>query len=494
MLTSPVSTVLTGRKSFSSSNRKTSIKVIFSRISYFLQSIEFTNKTALAKIRFIPQDGRKALRITGVTLSERIYRDSVHNIIRVSTDTAEGRLVAALIDTPEFQRLRRIRQLGLAYFAYQSAEHSRFTHSLGAFHLAGRMVAKLRLSYGITDEAQAAVRVAALLHDIGHGPFSHVIESILDFHHEEFTILAVLSDETDIGQLLKRYSPELANDIASIIRGDFKHRALAQLVSSQLDVDRMDYLLRDSLMTGAKYGIYDLEWIIKSIEINEGADHLYVSAPGVYAVEDYLQARYYMYRQVYFHRMLRSAEAVLRVLLQRALHLYKEGGSIWHDVGTPMERVLAGEKLGLREHLELDDTDVMYSIKRWQHSDDPILSDLANRFLSRRLFKAFDLDMPEADRPAFIAESRRIVADSGFDPDYYFVEDKAGNAPYSFYSKDTSDPKNLIFVEEGYSQPAIREISAVSSAVRGLQEGYRIHRICFPAELKDKIGELYHKT
>jgi len=282
--------------------------------------------------------------------------------------------------------------------------------------------------------------------------------------------------------------------VASIIRGDFHPRALAQLVSSQLDVDRMDYLLRDSLMTGAKYGIYDLEWITKSIEINEADDHLYVSAPGIYAVEDYLQARYYMYRQVYFHRTLRSAEAVLKVLLRRALYLYKSGEPVWRTEGTPMEKILAGSKLSLKEHLELDDTDVMFSIKRWQHADDPILSDLAKRFLDRRLFKAYDLDMPEADREGFIEQSRKIVAEAGFDPEYYFVEDKAGNASYSFYSKDTSDAKNLIYVEDGFSRPAIREISAVSSAVRGLQEGYRIHRICFPAELKEKIGELYHKT
>ncbi|MEO6654683.1 MAG: HD domain-containing protein [Pyrinomonadaceae bacterium] len=403
-------------------------------------------------------------------------------------------MIVSLIDTPEFQRLRRIRQLGLAYFAYQSAEHSRFTHSLGAFHLAARMVAKLRLGYDLPDEAQTAVRVAALLHDLGHGPFSHVIESILDFHHEEFSVEAVLSDETEVGRLLKRFSPALADDVASIIRGDFQYRALAQLVSSQLDVDRMDYLLRDSLMTGAKYGIYDLEWIIKSIEINEADDHLYVSAPGIYAVEDYLQARYYMYRQVYFHRTLRSAEAVLKVLLRRALYLFKDGGSVWQAEGTPMDNILTGEKLGLKAHLELDDTDVMFSIKRWQHSEDAILADLAKRFLNRRLFKAFDLDMPEADRPEFVEEARRIVANSGFDPDYYFVEDTSGNASYSFYSKDTSDAKNLIFVEDGFARPSIREISMVSSAVRGLQEGYRIHRICFPAELKDQIGELYHRS
>ncbi len=361
-------------------------------------------------------------------LAERIYRDSVHNIIRVNTDSLEGRLVVSLIDTPEFQRLRRIRQLGLAYFAYQSAEHSRFTHSLGAFHLAARMVAKLRLGYEISDEDQTAVRVAALLHDIGHGPFSHVIESILGFHHEEFTIEAVLSRETEVGQLLRDYSSGLADDVAAIIRGDFRERALAQLVSSQLDVDRMDYLLRDSLMTGAKYGIYDLEWIIKSIEINEADDHLYVSAPGIYAVEDYLQARYYMYRQVYFHRTLRSAEAILRVLLNRAFFLASDQNLVWQTGATPMDRVLARQKLTLAEHLELDDTDVMFSIKRWQHSDDRVLSDLAKRFLDRRLFKAFDLDMAEDERPEFVAKSRQIVADAGFDTEYYFVEDQAGNA------------------------------------------------------------------
>jgi uncharacterized protein len=421
--------------------------------------------------------------------SERIYRDSVHNIIRVNTDTDEGRLVVALIDTPEFQRLRRIRQLGLAYFAYQAAEHSRFSHSLGAYHLATRMIAKLRLSYEISPDEQSAVRIAALLHDIGHGPFSHVIESILGFHHEQFTTEAVLSEETGIGRLLPR---SLAESVAAIIQGEFTPRALGQLVSSQLDVDRMDYLLRDSLMTGAKYGIFDLEWIIKSIEINQVDDHLYLSAPGLYAVEDYLQARYYMYRQVYFHRTLRSAEAVLKVLLRRALDLYETKGDVWCAPGTAMERVLAGQQLSLSEHLSLDDTDILFSIKQWQTSQDEVLSDLADRFLNRRLFKAFDLDMPESDRDSFVQAAADAIDKAGYDPEYYLIEDKAADVPYAFYSKTTEELKNLIFVEVGYSRSHIREISSVSPAVRGLQEGYRIHRICFPAELKDDIEKLYH--
>jgi len=425
-------------------------------------------------------------------MPERIYRDSVHNIINIDSDSTEGRLLVALIDTPEFQRLRRVRQLGLAYFAYQSAEHSRFTHSLGAGHLATRILDKLSRKYEISAEDRIAVRAAALLHDIGHGAFSHVIESILGFHHEQFTIDAVLSPDTGVGRVLCDFSSNIAASVASIIRGDFHNVALAQIVSSQLDADRMDYLLRDSLMTGAKYGIYDLEWVIKSIEMDEDAGHLYVSTPGIYAVEDYLQARYYMFRQVYFHRTLRSAEAVLKVLLRRALELYQQGNALWYRPDSAFEKVLRGEHLSLSEHLSIDDYDVMFYIKQWQKSDDKVLSDLATRFLDRRLFKAYDLDMPESEIDQFVSQSRQLVENAGFDPDYYFVDDTGGDAPYYFYTRNSDDPKNLIFVEEGYARPSIREISEVSAAVRGLQKGYRIHRICFPNELKDKIALLYH--
>ena len=425
-------------------------------------------------------------------MGERIYRDAVHNIIGLRTDTAEGKLIAALIDSPEFQRLRRIRQLGLAHFAYQAAEHSRFVHSLGAYHLADRTLEQLSLHSAITPEDRLAVRVAALLHDTGHGPFSHVVEPILDFHHEEFSIAAVESGETRISQLLAEFDPELPARVASIIRGTFTPVALGQLVSSQLDVDRMDYLLRDSLMTGAKYGTFDLEWVIRSLRIDETADQLYVAARGIHAVEAYLQARYYMFRQVYFHRTLRAAEAVLHSILRRAVRLYKDGGDVWLSAGSPFEKILAGRRLDLTEHLSLDDSDFLFHIKQWKRSSDPVLSDLAARFLERRLFKAFDLDMPDEQKESFVAAAREAVRASGFDPDHYFVEDTAGDVPHYFYATDNSRSKDRIFVEHGFSHPVIREISEVSAAVRGLQKGYRIHRVCFPAEARDGIAKLYH--
>lgn len=423
-------------------------------------------------------------------MAERNYRDAVHNMIRVDTGTADGDLAARLIDTAEFQRLRRIRQLGLAFFAYQTAEHSRFTHSLGAFHLAGRILDRLSAKRQIEAIDRTAVLAAALLHDVGHGPFSHVIESVLGFHHEDFTIEAVLSSETEIGETLRSFSKELPDDVAAIVRGEFRRFALAQLVSSQLDVDRMDYLLRDTLMTGVKYGIYDLEWVLRSIGIDEEGDQLYVTSRGIYAVEDYLQARYYMFRQVYFHRTLRAAEGLLRSILKRAIALFAEGRDVWFAKGTAFETVLAGRKLSLAEHMSLDDADILFHIKQWQRSDDTVLADLADRFLTRRLFKAMDIDADEASRTSFVTAARQAVEAAGYDPDYYFIEDSAGEAPHLFYANDAGKAKDRIYVAGSTSDRKIQEISEISPAVRGLQKGYQVHRICFPGDVRLAVEAL----
>lgn len=425
-------------------------------------------------------------------MSERIYRDPVHNIIRLRTDTDEGELMMRLIDSPEFQRLRRIKQLGLGLYTYQGAEHSRFTHSLGAFHLITRVLDRLGEQYQIDAADRAAVRAAALLHDVGHGSFSHVMEKVLGFHHEKWTVQIVLSPETGVGKLLSSHSRELPDRVASVIEGNFRPACLAQLVSSQLDVDRMDYLLRDSLMTGAKYGIFDLEWIINALRIDEEHDRIFVGARGLYAVEEYLQARYYMFRQVYFHRTLRSAEAVLRSILRRVLQLLESGSPVWYAPDTAFEKVLRRKSLSISEHLEVDDSDILFYVKQWQRSEDPVLSDLSQRFTHRRLFKAIDLDMPIDERAEFLDSARQCVQNAGFDPDYYFIEDKASDVPYYNYYTQGAEPKTRIYVEEGYARPKVREISEISDVVRGLQRGYELHRVCFPAEVKDQVYVLYH--
>jgi HD superfamily phosphohydrolase len=156
-----------------------------------------------------------------------------------------------------------------------------------------------------------------------------------------------------------------------------------------------------------------------------------------------------------------------------------------------MESVLAGKKLSLNEHLSLDDSDFIFHIKQWSRSEDPMLSDLASRFINRRLFKALDLDVPPDERDQFVAAARDAVKAAGFDADYYFIEDTAGNDSHFFYSSDRGKPKDLIYVEDGFSRPQLREISEVSAAVRGLQKGFRVDRICFPAEARERVEKLY---
>jgi HD superfamily phosphohydrolase len=427
-------------------------------------------------------------------MTERIYRDPVHNIIRLQTDSDEGELMMRLIDAAEFQRLRRIKQLGLGLYTYQGAEHSRFTHSLGAFHLMTRVLDRFSERYAIDPQDRIAARAAALLHDVGHGSFSHVMEKLIDFHHEQRTVQVILDEGSEIGSLLRSYSVDLPRSVAGIIEGTFRPSALAQLVSSQLDVDRMDYLLRDSLMTGAKYGIYDLEWIINALAIDEDADRIYVEARGIYAVEEYLQARYYMFRQVYFHRTLRSAEAALRSIIRRALRLLDDGHEVWYAPGTPFEKILRREELSISEHLQIDDSDFVFHVKQWQNSKDAVMRDLSRRFTDRRLFKAIDLDMPHEQQAEFLSSAKKLVEQAGFDPEYYFVEDRASDLPYyNYYAAEEAEPKTHIYVESGYASPQIREISEVSNVVRGLQQPYELHRICFPAEVKNEVYELYHR-
>jgi HD superfamily phosphohydrolase len=319
------------------------------------------------------------------------------------------------------------------------------------------------------------------------------MEQVLGVHHERMTMLAVTESDTTLHHTLKDFAADLPERVAAIIDGTFKPAALAQLVSSQLDVDRMDYLLRDSLMTGAKYGLYDLEWIINALQIDTSNDRVYVAARGVHAVEEYLQARYYMFRQVYFHRTLRSAEAVLRSALRRALQLVQAGVEVWCTPGTAFEKILRRQPLNIAEHLSMDDSDVIFHMKQWQRSDDSILRDLSLRFINRRLFKAIDLDMPKSDRPGFLEAARAVVARAGFSPDFYFIEDHASDVPYyGYYTGEGDEPRKRIYVEEGYAHPVIREISEVSQVVRALRQGYELHRVCFPAEVKDEIYRLYH--
>src|SRR5262245_13687215 len=415
---------------------------------------------------------------------ERIYRDPVHNIIALSQARADDALLIRLIDTPEFQRLRNIKQLGLALYTFQGAEHSRFTHSLGVMHVMTRVLDHLSKRHEISDEARVVARVSAMLHDIGHGPFSHVFEKVLKQKHEQWTTRIIADPATAINKILSGFGNTLVNKVVETIEHRYRPAYIGQLVSSQLDVDRFDYLLRDSLMTGAKYGNYDLEWIIYALEIDQQNDHIFVAANGLFAVEEYLQARYHMFRQVYFHRTLRSAEAVLMSILRRAVELKSSGRLKFVVAGSVMESVLTGEELKVAQYLTFDDHDVMFHIKQWMGEPDSVLRDLARRFIERRLFKAIDLDFEEDQRAQFVARARAQIEALGFDPEYYFIEDRAADIPY--YSYYRPEGKTRIFIER---HGAMCDIAKVSSVVRGMR-GYELHRLCYPSEASAAIESL----
>jgi HD superfamily phosphohydrolase len=410
-------------------------------------------------------------------------------MISLDESLPDDKLIVDLIDSSEFQRLRRIRQLGLAMFTYQGAEHSRFTHSLGVMHLMTRALNLLSSRNQISAEARVVGRAGALLHDLGHGPFSHVVEKVFAFHHEDRTRSIVLDPQTEVNQILRSFDPRLPELLAALYTKTYTPSFVAQLVSSQLDCDRMDYLLRDSLMTGAKYGIYDIEWVLHALSIDEPSGRVYVESKGLYAVEAYLQARYYMFRQVYFHRTLRSAEAVLVSALRRARNLVETGNLSLGDRASVFGRLLTGREVTTTEYLQLDDNDLFFHLKVWSRQGDSILRDLSKRLLDRRLFKAFDIGLQGAALEEFWSRAEGLVARAGFDPEYYLVKDRASDVPYyGYYLPASFAPENLIYVE-AESGGGIREISEVSSVVKGLK-GYQIDRVCFPSEVGSEMALL----
>ncbi len=349
----------------------------------------------------------------GLSVLEKIFRDPVHDAIVIRDP-----LFLALVDAPEFQRLRRIRQLGLAYGTYPGAEHSRFSHSLGTYHLACLVARHL----GLGPEEERLLCLAALLHDLGHGPFSHVWERtpLAAGSHEEWTA-RIIRGPGRVAELLAREGWQ--EEVLSLVRGE--GGALGSLISGPLDLDRMDYLLRDALFTGATYGRFDVRRLISSLVRAEG--EVLVAEKGLASVEEYLLARYFMYWRVYFHKTIRAHEIVLSRLLLRARDLGREARS-----SPALTSFLRGQP-SLRDFLLLDDGDLFQAAKEWVRDPDPWLSDLAERFLERRLLKpVFPLPVEEVP-PDLVREVERLVEEKGFPSRYYFAADRALDLAYDYY-------------------------------------------------------------
>jgi HD superfamily phosphohydrolase len=374
---------------------------------------------------------------------EKVFRDPVHDAIVIRDP-----LFLALVDTPEFQRLRRIRQLGLAYGTYPGAEHSRFSHSLGTYHLACLVAERLALA----PEERRLLSLAALVHDLGHGPFSHVWERtpLAAGAHEEWT-WRIIRGPSRVAELLSR-EEGLKEELLSLLRGE--GGALGSLISGPLDLDRMDYLLRDALFTGATYGRFDVRRLVSSL-VREGGEIL-VEEKGLASVEEYLLARYFMYWRVYFHKTIRAHEIVLSSLLLRARDLGREARS-----SPPLTSFLQGEPR-LEDFLLLDDGDIFQAAKEWAGDPDPWLSDLARRFLERRLLKpVFPLPVEEVP-PDLVGEVKRLVEERGFPPRYYFAADRALDLAYDYYLPG----RRAIFIRSREGEKV--EVSRLSPLVASL--------------------------
>ena len=411
----------------------------------------------------------------------KLFRDPVHDIISLRKDSPEDRTLLRLVEAPEMQRLRRIRQLGLTNLVYHGAEHSRFVHSMGVAALARRMYDQLRPD-GPAYERLVVV-AAALCHDLGHGPFSHVTERIGGFHHEDITVALILTPGTGVHEALVAYDASLPERVAGIYDKQNHAEPLRHIVSSQLDADRIDYILRDGLATGVKIGVFDVERIVSMLEIHRGV--MCVSFRAVEAVEGYLLARFHMYKQVYLHKASRAAERMLEAAVRRARDLERGGAKVWLAEGA-LARLVRGQLDGARDISQLDDMDIWYALKRWEAADDPVLSRLARGLVRRHLFKTWPLPAaPDAEAEA-MEQAREIARSEGLDPAYAILVDSSADTPYKPYvpGSGTTDESIRIVKRDG----SVVSIEEVSDVVRLLgQLHYHVRRLVAPAEVIERM-------
>ncbi|MBL0386428.1 HD domain-containing protein [Tumebacillus sp. ITR2] len=396
---------------------------------------------------------------------EKVFKDPVHDYIYVF-----DKLIWDLINTRAFQRLRRVRQLGTAYLTYHGAEHTRFTHSLGVYETMRKVLSHFERKFGWPGDERTRLLAlcAALLHDIGHGPFSHTIETVFKFHHEEFS-QRILLEEPEVNKILRRVDDQFPQDVADVIAKKDKYPLVVKLISSQLDVDRMDYLLRDAVNTGVTYGRFELERLIRVMR-PEGNDIL-VKMSGQQTVEQYILARYFMYSQVYLHPVTLSSDVLLKHAFLRAKKLHERGQQLF--LPEELQPFLGKDNmddLTVEEYLRLDESVMMYTFHRWTESDDAILRDLADRFINRRLYGSIlTRELKEVEKQTV----RDMFRAQGLNPEYYIAFGHATGAGYHMYRQ------GITLVDDDGDKMDIADASALVRSLKPLTQ----HRIFCPKEV-----------
>lgn len=397
----------------------------------------------------------------------KIINDPVHGFITIPDD-----LIYDLIEHPYFQRLRRIKQLGLSHLVYPGANHTRFHHALGAMHLMVKAIEVLRKkNVEITEEESLGALAAILLHDIGHGPFSHTLEHSLlkQVQHEEVSLLFM--------EALNREFDGKLNTAIAIFTNKYQKKFLHQLVSGQLDMDRLDYLQRDSYFTGVEEGVIGSERIITMLDVVDG--NLVVEEKGIYSIENFIGARRIMYWQVYMHKTVVASEYMLTNILRRAKDLFIEGNDLFaspslklflkHNVS--LENFKTGPDW-LQNFAMIDDNDIITSIKVWQTDNDKILSTLCKMILSRNLFKT-EISQVDFDPVKIKSQKEKIIKALDINESelgYFAISEKLINSAY-----DEKDKQIIILSKNG----ATKDIAQASDNLNILALTKPVEKFCF---------------
>ncbi len=430
-----------------------------------------------------------------------LLRDAVHDLVRFEAEEEE--IVPALLDTPEVQRLRRIRQLGVTHLVFPGAEHSRFTHAIGAAHVMSRLVRRLReIDHELpfwqriaSDRARDAL-AAALLHDLGHGPYSHLFEEAIPGapRHESWSLAIVRDPGTRVHQVLAARDSSLPERVASLISGGegapYPLPYLAHAVSGTLDVDRCDYLLRDAHMTGVRYRLFDLDWLLRSIRFstldaaNEAPRLAIDGMKGLPAIEGFFLARRFMFEQVYLHKATRAAEVLIKAIFARAARALEDGTKL-PFVPEAIRLASRGAPVPLGAYLDLDDVTVSAAFAAWEGCGDPVLADLCRRLRSRRLGKTIAVhDAPDehAAIAALVEQARERTRAAGLDPDAHVHVDVAEDGG----ALDDHDVEPLQVVFGDRQRSPLLEVSPMLRALRGAP--LRRVRVVVPAEIRDELA------
>jgi HD superfamily phosphohydrolase len=400
-----------------------------------------------------------------VAPKRKIINDPVYGFITINHP-----LIFSILAHPYYQRLRRITQMAMGQLVYPGAVHTRFHHSLGAYHLMGNAVNELR-SKGteITEEEEIAVKAAILLHDIGHGPYSHALEHVVvkGVHHEALSLQIM-------HEMNAAFNGQLTLAI-QIFTGAYHKPFLHQLISGQLDVDRMDYLSRDSFFCGVSEGVIGYDRILKMLVVVDG--QLMIEEKGIYSVEKFLVARRQMYWQVYLHKTVLSAEKMMVKILERARSLYTSDDPAM-QTQSALDYFLGAftgvmDSFALAQFCALDDHDIMHAIKRWNAHPDKVLSLLCSRFLTRKLYKTTIQSEPFL-ATTIAAKQKESVDAFELDPsevDYVCFTGEATNTLYQ-----TKDERINILFKDG----SIKDISLIDNALihQNLSAAVKKNYIC----------------